>query len=120
MTEPVLGGDSAERQKLTDALDTIVEVLVGGKLEVVRSSITEMKSELSGRIAEVSEKSTEAADRVVANHLADPLLQGPFAHSNLTGSGTALTPGRVVMAVFFDKGRANNQSEDRAAMIAAT
>jgi F0F1-type ATP synthase membrane subunit b/b' len=58
-------GEASDQQKLTRALDTVVEVLVGPKLETVRNSVTALESSLSERIESVKKDSVAAVDRAV-------------------------------------------------------
>jgi Fe2+ transport system protein B len=55
----------SDQEKLSRALDTVVQVLVGSKLETVRESVTALDSRLSKRIHSLGEDSTAAIERTV-------------------------------------------------------
>ena len=67
----------SDQEKLARALDTIVQVLVGSKLESVRASVTELDSGLSERIDSAQKDSAAAVDRVAKDLLTckDELLR---------------------------------------------
>jgi hypothetical protein len=54
----------SDQEKLTRALNTIVEVLVGRELTSVRGSVTELDSKLGQRMESMKKDSTAAVDRI--------------------------------------------------------
>jgi hypothetical protein len=55
--------EAGDQEKLALALDTMAEILVGGKLEAVRKSLAELRSELSDRVDAIKREATEAVER---------------------------------------------------------
>jgi hypothetical protein len=56
--------EGSDTEKLTRALDTIVQVLVGSELESIRASVKSLESSLSEQIDSVKKEAAAAVDRV--------------------------------------------------------
>jgi hypothetical protein len=57
--------EGSDQEKLTRALDTVVQVLVGSQFESVRRSVTTLDSSMSERIESMKKDSAAAVERVV-------------------------------------------------------
>lgn len=60
-----MAGKNTDQDKLAGALETVVEVLVGDKLESVRGSVADLDSTLSKRIVTVKKDSAAALEDAV-------------------------------------------------------